>query len=230
MDRGGTDGGSDLRTDHDAVYGLRFESDEWARRSRMWKEIDRHLQRYIPRESAVLDIGADRGLFIGHIDARERWASDIRDMSGHMPDAVRFVQSDGLALASVLPAGHFDRIFMSNYLEHLLSAEAVIEQMRVTARLLRGGGQVIILQPNIRLIGGSYWDFIDHKVALTERSLDEAAQIAGLRPLKTITRFLPYTTKSRLPQSAFLVRAYLAMPLAWRLLGKQTLFIAERPA
>lgn len=73
-------------------------------------------------------------------------------------------------------------------------------------------------------------DFIDHKTPLTERSLAEAAGIAGFRPLRTIVRFLPYTTKSRLPQSPLLLRAYLAFPLAWRLLGKQTLFIAERPA
>ena len=45
-----------------------------------------------------------------------------------------------------------------------------------------------------------------------------------------VTRFLPYTTKSRLPQHPALVRAYLAFPPAWRLLGKQTLYVGERPA
>ena len=40
-------------------------------------------------------------------------------------------------------------------------------------------------------------------------------------------RFLPYTTKSRLPQSAWLVRAYLRFPPAWRLLGGQTLLVAR---
>ena len=44
-----------------------------------------------------------------------------------------------------------------------------------------------------------------------------------------MTRFLPYTTKGRLPQTSGLVRLYLALPLAWRLLGKQTLYVAERP-
>ena len=94
--------------------------------------------------------------------------------------------------------------------------------------LLKVGGRVIVLQPNIRLTAAAYWDFIDHHTPLTERSLEEAALTAGLEPVKTIVRFLPYTTKSRLPQSPWLVRAYLAFPPAWRLMGKQTLFIAER--
>jgi 2-polyprenyl-3-methyl-5-hydroxy-6-metoxy-1,4-benzoquinol methylase len=196
----------------------------------MWREIGRYLQRFIPPGSIVLDIGADRGLFITNLHARGRWASDVRDVSAHMPSSVRFVQSDGLALEASVPAGYFHRILMSNYLEHLPSADAVVDQMRVATHLLKAGGQVIVLHRNIRLTGGSYWDFIDHKVALTERSLEEAALIAGLRPCKIITRFLPFTTKSRLPQPAVLVRAYLAVPLAWRVLRKQTLFVAERPA
>ena len=53
--------------------------------------------------------------------------------------------------------------------------------------------------------------------------------MAGMRPIETIKRFLPYTTKSRLPTSAALVRMYLRFRPAWRLMGKQTLMIAERP-
>jgi hypothetical protein len=38
-------------------------------------------------------------------------------------------------------------------------------------------------------------------------------------------RFIPYSTKGRLPSNAALVRAYLAFPPAWRLMGKQTLYV-----
>jgi hypothetical protein len=117
---------------------------------------------------------------------------------------------------------------MSNYLEHLASSEQVVEQFRVAAQLLASGGKVVVLQPNIRLVGGRYWDFIDHHVALTEKSLVEAAELAGLRTTDLITRFLPYSTKSRLPQGRLLVRAYLRVRPAWWLLGKQTLFVGER--
>jgi SAM-dependent methyltransferase len=166
---------------------------------------------------------------VRNIRAGEKWASDVRDTAAAFGPDVHFVQADGLALADLLPLSHFDRIFMSNYLEHLPNGEAVIDQFRVVRRLLKPGGRVIVLQPNIRLTGAAYWDFIDHKVALTEQSLAEAAEVAGLVSRVCIPRFLPYTTKSRLPQAEAMVRAYLAFRPAWWLLGKQTLFIAERP-
>ena len=114
---------------------------------------------------------------------------------------------------------------MSNYLEHLESSDAVIDQLRVVRSLLRPGGRVIVLQPNIRLVGPRYWDFIDHRVALTERSLLEAAEVAGIRTVDLVTRFLPYSTKGRLPTAPVLVRAYLRFRPAWRMLGRQTLYV-----
>ncbi len=117
---------------------------------------------------------------------------------------------------------------MSNYLEHLESSDDVVRQLTVARGLLAPGGRVIVLQPNIRLVGPRYWDFIDHKVALTERSLLEAAELAGLRTERLITRFLPYSTKGRLPAARTLVRAYLAFPPAWRLMGKQTLYVGAQ--
>ncbi|HVN60625.1 MAG TPA: methyltransferase domain-containing protein [Gaiellaceae bacterium] len=212
----------------DAIYGRRFDDADAAAKLEIWEEIAHYLQRFVDPGSTVLDLACDRGHFIRAIEASEKWASDARDVSAHLDDDVHFVRADGLELADALENEHFDVVFMSNYLEHLPSGDAVVEQFRVVRELLRSGGRAIVLQPNIRLVGGRYWDFIDHKVALTERSLAEAAELAGLEVERTITRFLPYTTKSRLPQSRRLVRAYLAFPPAWLLLGRQTLFIARR--
>ena len=213
----------------DRVYSNRFTEMDAARKHALWKVLGRHLQRYVPLHARVLDLACDRGYFIEHIRAGEKWASDIRDMSSFLSDSVTFVQADGLELDRVAPANRFDVVFTSNYLEHLASGEEVIAQLEVISRLLRPGGTVIILQPNIRLVGGAYWDFIDHKVALTEKSLTEAAELAGLEVVTVIKRFLPYTTKNRLPVSPSLARTYLAFRPAWLLLGKQTLFIARRP-
>ena len=209
--------------DLDSLYRERFDERAERRKDANWREICAYLQRYVPINGSVLDVGCDRGYFIRHIQARERWATDMRDMRAALPSEITFVQAQGERLEL---GRTFDRIFMSNLLEHLPGSDAVIALLARCSELLAANGQVIVLQPNIRLIGASYWDFIDHRVALTERSLAEAAQQAGLRTLKIITRFLPYTTKSRIPTHPLLVRAYLAFPPAWRLLGKQTLYIA----
>jgi len=201
------------------TYERRFTDDEALQKHALWREICRYLQRYVDPGATVLHLACDRGYFVENITAGERWATDIRDVSEYLSSEVHFVQSDGLEADKVLPNESFDIVFMSNYLEHLPSPADVIEQLRVTTRLLRPGGSVMVLQPNIRLVGGAYWDFIDHKVALTERSLTEAAELAGLTTSRVITRFLPFTTKSRLPQHPLAVRMYLALRPAWFVLG-----------
>ncbi len=211
------------------VYEQRFDAEDQARKDAIWRELGRFLQRYVPADGRIVDIACDLGYFIRNVRARERWATDIRDLGSALPADVRFIRASGLDLADVLPNDSFDLAFFSNYLEHLPSAEAVLEQLRVTFAILKPGGRVLILQPNIRLIGGAYWDFIDHQTALTEKSLAEAATMAGFATNHVITRFLPYTTKSRMPQHPLLVRAYLNVPLAWALLGKQTLYVGEKP-
>jgi SAM-dependent methyltransferase len=210
------------------VYAQRFSDADAAAKNAIWREIGAFLQRYVPEDGVVLDVACDRGDFIRNISASEKWATDLRDVSSHLPQEIRFVQANGLEIDRHLPHDHFDVLFMSNYLEHLPGGEAVIEQLRVARTLLKPGGRVVVLQPNVRLVGSAYWDFIDHSTILTERSLVEAAELAGLRTVEVIVRFLPYTTKSRLPQSPRLVRAYLAFRPAWRFLGKQTLYVGAK--
>jgi SAM-dependent methyltransferase len=212
------------------VYEQRFDEQDQARKEAIWRELGRFLQRYIPANARVLDIACDLGYFIRNIQAADRWATDIRDVAATLPPEVHFVRASGLELTDVLPPASFDLAFFSNYLEHLASTEAVLQQLRVAHALLKPRGRVLILQPNIRLIGGSYWDFIDHQTALTDKSLAEAAVMAGFTTKQVIARFLPYTTKSRIPQHPMLVRAYLAFPPAWLLLGKQTLYLGEKAA
>lgn len=207
------------------LYDVRFDAEEAAAKDRIWREIVAFLGRWIDPAAPILDVACDRGHFIRFAIGSERWATDIRDVAGNLPTDVRFVQGSGLDLARLVPTGHFGTVFMSNYLEHLPSSEAVIDQLRVAQELLCPGGRVIVLQPNIRLVGARYWDFLDHKVALTENSLREAAELAGLRTVKLIPRFLPYSTKGRLPAHPLLVRLYLRLAPAWRVLGKQTLYI-----
>ena len=210
------------------VYQRRFPAAEARAKDALWHEIGRWLQRFVPGDARVLDVACDRGYFIRNVAARERWATDLRDMSADLGAGIRFLRSDGLRLLDTLERGTFDVVFTSNYLEHLPTSDAVVEQLRVFRELLTPRGRAIVLQPNISLVGGAYWDFIDHKVALNDRSLVEAADLAGLRTERLIRRFLPYTTKSRLPTRPALVRAYLGFPPVWLLLGKQTLYVGTR--
>ena len=85
-----------------------------------------------------------------------------------------------------------------------------------------------MLQPNIRLTKAAYWDFIDHSLPLTERSLTEALTLTGFEVETMTVRFLPYTTESRFPISPTLIRLYLRLPPAQWLLGKQTFVVARR--
>jgi len=211
------------------VYEQRFDQVDQLAKEAIWRELGRFFQRYIKPGARVVDIACDRGYFIRNVKAADRWATDIREMGDSLPKDVHFVRSSGLDLARVMPNDHFDLAFFSNYLEHLPSTEAVLQQLRVTFSLLKPGGRVLIMQPNFRLIGGAYWDFIDHQTALTEKSLEEAATMAGFRTKQVITRFMPYTTKSNLPQHPLLVRAYLSFRPAWWLMGKQTLYLGEKP-
>ena len=212
------------------LYEARFDEREVSAKDAVWREIVAFIQRYVDPDAPLLDIACDRGHFVRFARSSERWATDIRDVSGVLPKDIRFVQASGLDLATAVPTSHFGTIFMSNYLEHLDNSDAVIDQLRISRDLVRTGGRVIVLQPNIRLVGPRYWDFIDHKVALTDRSLLEAAELAGLRTVDLITRFLPYSTKGRLPSDPRLVRAYLRFRPAWLLLGRQTLYVGERAA
>lgn len=209
----------------DDIYGQRFSHAEILQKDAIWREIAAFLQRFVPASAAVLDLACDHGDFIRNITCREKWATDLRDVSAVLPADVKFVQANGLELDRILPHDQFDVVFMSNYLEHLATNNDVIEQFRIVRQLLKPHGRVIVLQPNIRLVGERYWDFIDHSVALTDRSLVEAAALGGFRAEVVIKRFLPYTTKSRLPQGQRIVRAYLKLPVVWRLLGKQTLYV-----
>ena len=213
------------------IYTRRFTERDASDKDLIWREISAYLQRNIPIPAGgeVLDIACDRGDFIRNISARGRWATDLRDVSQHLPGDVHFIRANGLELLKFLPSSHFDVVFMSNYLEHLPTSEHVIAQLTVARQLVKPGGKVVVLQPNIRLIGGSYWDFIDHQVGLTDRSLVEAGELAGLDTHRVVRRFVPFTTKSRLPRHPLLVRWYLRFPLAWILMGKQSLYIGARP-
>ncbi len=212
-----------------SLYRHRFEEAELPAKNRIWQVLcTDFFARHVGVDDVVVDIGAGYCEFINNIRCGRKIAVDLNpEVARRAGPDVEVINESCSAIAS-LPDRSVDVVFMSNFLEHLPDKAAVLATLRECHRLLRPGGRAIILQPNIRFLPGEYWDFFDHHTPLTDRSLVEGVQLAGLTPVRVIPRFLPYTTKSRLPQAPWLIRLYLRVPLAWRLLGKQALVVAER--
>jgi SAM-dependent methyltransferase len=120
-----------------------------------------------------------------------------------------------------------DVIFCSNLLEHLPDRETVTALLREFRRLLSPAGRLLVLGPNLRFTGPAYWDFFDHVLPFTDRSLVEALATADLTTEILIPRFLPYTTVGSRRHPLWLVRCYLRFPPAWRLFGGQFFAVTQ---
>jgi SAM-dependent methyltransferase len=139
---------------------------------------------------------------------------------------VRAVSADRLGF---LGDAEVDVVFSSNFLEHLPSKAAVSGVLAEMNRVLKPGGRVILMGPNVRYLAGAYWDYFDHHVPLSHASICEALSLHGLRVEHVEPRFLPYTVKGSRLRWPLLVEAYLALrPLSSRLLGKQFLVSAVK--
>jgi SAM-dependent methyltransferase len=215
-----------ISVETEAIYKRRFGPD-LAFRRRMWQVLcTRFFQRYVPAESTVMEVGAGYCEFSNFIEAKHKIAVDLNpDTRLYADPDVRVVETSSVDLSAV-DTGSVDVAFASNFFEHLTRDDIVLT-MREVARVLRSGGRFLILQPNIRYCARDFWMFFDHITPLDQYSLAEALEISGFRVVRCIERFLPFTTKSSMPKSPWLVSAYLQVPLLWRVLGQQTFVVAE---
>ena len=213
------------------LYSVRFNAREKAHKDRIWRVLCRSFfQRYIRPEDTVLDIGAGYCEFINHIVCRRRIAVDINEeVRAHADPAVEVILAPSNDLRSI-DDSTIDVAFASNFFEHLPTKPDLLRTLYELFRVLRPGGRLLILQPNIRYAGGEYWDFFDHHLPLTERSLGEALALAGLDTVEVRPRFLPLSTKSALPQHPALVWLYLKIPLVHHVLGRQSWIVSVKPA
>lgn len=210
------------------IYAHRFEQDS-AQRDAVWQVLcGDYFPRFVARDATVLDLAAGYCEFINNIECGRKIAVDLNPETRQRAAAgVEFFEAASTALPDEL-AGAIDVVFVSNFFEHLDDKGELMQTLAEIHRVLRPGGQLIVMQPNIKLIGGAYWDFVDHSLPLTEASLREAFELSGFRVTFEKRRFLPYTMQSRLPAHPLLVKAYLRLPPAQWLLGKQTLMVGER--
>lgn len=217
------------------LYNLRFNTAEDRVRAETWKVLVRDFfQRFVRADAVVVDLGAGDGNFIRNIRAKRRIAFDLSPhVLNFASKGIEVIQAPATELSQHLDAP-VDVIFMSNFLEHLPSKQILLEVLAECHKSLGKKGRLLILQPNIRYVREAYWDYVDHHIALTERSLEEALRISGFTIKRIIPRFLPYTAKSKLGSllrgrsSGWIVKWYLKLPFFWRFFGQQTFVIARK--
>ena len=210
-------------------YRRRFSAIE-SYRNEVWSRlVSGFFQALIPEQSTILDLGCGYGEFINQVTARKKYAMDLNpDARERLNDAVHFFLHD-CSIEWPLPPSSLDVVFTSNFLEHLPSKPHLSRVIEHTVRCLRSGGHLICLGPNVKYLGDSYWDFWDHHIPLSDRSLQELLEIKGLKIVRIWKKFLPFTMSNGFRPPAAFVSLYLKLAWTWPLLGRQFLVIAQKP-
>jgi SAM-dependent methyltransferase len=211
------------------LYRNRFDAEDRQRKDEVWRiVVEDFLQRWVKPTDTVLDIGCGYGEFLNHIKCARRIGVDLNtDGRDSLAPDVEFHTADVRDLA-FLDAASVDVVFTSNLMEHLPSKHDVEAMLVEVRRVLQPGGHLIAMGPNIRFVAGAYWDFWDHLTPITDRSLVELLEHLDYSVEDCYPKFLPYTTRSSIPQALWLVRGYVKFPPAWRVMGKQFLIRARR--
>ena len=210
------------------MYKARFEG-RLEYRNKVWTVLIRdYFQKYIRREDSVLDLGAGYGEFINHIVCGKKYAMDLNpDTAERVNTSVKLFQQDCSEPWPLLD-NSLDVVFTSNFFEHLPDNQVLARTLAEVKRCLKPGGRIIAMGPNIIYAGSAYWDVIDHQLALSEESLAKTLVSQGFKIEKCIAQFLPFTMSEGLQYPTFFVAAYLRLPFAWRIFGKQFLVIGRK--
>jgi SAM-dependent methyltransferase len=206
-------------------HQTRFDFDP--RRDVLWRTLcHAYFGKLIRPDFHVLELGAGYANFINHVHCARRTAVDHSPLlekyaapgvTARVGDVTKL---DFLADASV------DFAFASNLFEHLTQADfaAVLAQLRTK---LKRDGTLNILQPNYRLSYKEYFDDYTHISIYSHLSLCDFLRANGYRILYARPGFLPFSIKSRLPVSPWMIRLYLMSP--WKPFAKQ-MFVRAQPA
>ena len=212
------------------IYSKRFQG---LIRSRVevWRTlVDVFFGPLLGSAQTVLDLGAGYGEFINAVQAPKKFAIDFNpDTAKQLTPGIVFFQQD-CSRRWPLEDGSLDAIFSSNFFEHLSDKNMLRATLMEAKRCLRKHGKLIALGPNIRFVPGEYWDFWDHHIPLTDRSLAELLESLGFQIDRQIPQFLPYTmSRGAFVPPAWMIKIYLRFPVLWKLKVKQFLICAAKP-
>jgi hypothetical protein len=224
MERAAVDDNGALN--YERLYEYRFRGIDQARRQVVWNEIAGFIHRAMGRPNCILDPAAGRCEFINAVPAEERWVVDAVDCSRFCDSGVKQIVAD--VRTAELPSSYFDGIFVSNFLEHLLTQEEVAAFLTKMHGVAAPGASIAVMGPNFKYCSREYFDCADHTLALTHVAVAEHLYAAGFEIQVIHPRFLPFSFRGLLPPSPKLTRTYLRWPPAWRFLGKQFLLLATR--
>ena len=210
-------------------YQKRFEANA-AYRNAVWQILCKDFfARHIGASDSLLDLGAGWGEFTRNITAGKKYAMDLNpDCGPRVAGFAEFLMQD-CSKPWPLEDGQLDRVFTSNFLEHLPTKDAVIATLKEAWRCLKSGGTMICVGPNIALVPGVYWDYWDHLIPISDKSMAEALELAGFDIDTNKARFLPYTMSGGSNPPLMAVKAFLHLPVLWQIFGKQFLVIARKP-
>lgn len=211
-----------------SIYKVRYDVDAEKKKLAIWKILcSDFLQKFIRENDAVMDVAAGHCEFINNIQCGKKYAVDIdgriKQYAGN--DVRIFITS-----AEKLPGevrGKIDIVFMGCLLEHLPSKNSIIQVFTEVKKVLKKGGKLIILNPNIRFSTAEFWDYFDHLTPVSDRSVCEALLALGYEIELCLPKFVPNTIKDRLPKSPILVKIYLHLPFLFPVFGRQMFIVAR---
>jgi SAM-dependent methyltransferase len=209
------------------IYSQRF-SGATDYRNKVWQILIRHFFcKFIPLDATILDLGCGYGEFINNVQAACKYGMDLNpDSPTRLNPDVKFLYQD-CSERWQIPDHSLDVVFTSNFFEHLPDKTSLGKTLDEVHRCLKPGGSIIAMGPNIKYLPGAYWDFWDHYLPLTDLALTEALETREFKTDVCIGRFLPYTMAGKRQTPAAIIKAYLALPVAWPFFGKQFLVVAR---
>lgn len=221
---------TDTKLDPQQVYRHRFDARAKTAKAKVWQVlVGSFFQKWIRSDDTVLELGCGYGEFLNYLRCKRRIGVDLNpDSAEHLEERIEFHEGNILDLAFVADES-VDVVFTSNVMEHLPSKSDIETMLGEVRRVLKSGAHFIALGPNIRFLPRRYWDFWDHLVPISDRSLRELLTNMGFEIIDCYPKFLPYTTCGSFPKAGWLVWLYIKIRVAWWILGRQFLLRVRKP-
>lgn len=213
-----------------SLYDVRFSQKERAVKQKVWEILCKeYFQNFISPEDTLLEIACGFGEFSNNIKAKKKIAIDLNSsVRNDLAPEIQFYEGSAENL-SMIKSDSIDICFTSNFFEHLPDKKTMDNVLTEILRVLKPGGRLMAMQPNIKYSGDSYWDFYDHHLPLSHNSAAEGFAKNGFQIELLIPKFVPFSTKSRLPKTGVFVSVYLKIPFLWNIFGKQFVIIGKKP-